>query len=376
MTDEVIREYFVGEFRGDFPDVPIAEGVDLEAIRQRDPDPMFVTLPIAEVGKVSSNGLLYDEPLVDSIVAQVNSKRPGGIFGHLKDEDRNTSFPLPAGLWVGAARIGQKAWGKSYIPPSAARDYVSNLKAVGGQLATSIYGRGKFERVRDGVRRMLSLDLESLDFAPPGRAALGLGATPHLTSEMSPQGATAAMEQEQEPIMADKAQVISELTVADIPATLREAIVAEASQQSGAQATIAELTNTNKAQGEVIAELKTTVETLRRERVLDVVDSTVAELTDWHVTTDEDKAKLKSLRDMLTKQIVTRLGDDFKVERVAELASAAFEDIKPIAELVRDALAGPAAIINGKPLAKGGIKPVEDTPENRQRAMDSMGIAI
>lgn len=367
MSDEIVREYTVSSFRGKVEDVPIAEGVDVEALRQLDNDPMFVTLPIAEIGAVSNNGTLYDDALIDSIAEQINTDRPGGIFGHLKEDERGTAFPIPEGLWVGARRIGQTLWAKSYIPPGAARDYVRNLKAVGGQIATSIYGRGKFEKVRDGVRRLTNFKLESLDFAPPSRAALGLGAVPHLTSEMS---------QEQEAEMPDKAQVISELTVADIPTVLRDAIVAEAAKQSGEQATIAELTNTVTAKDVVIAELTETVEEMRRQRVGAAIDAKVAELTDWNVTTDEGKAKVAKLRELLKGQIAMRLGSDFKAERVAEIAAAAWEDIKPIAETVRDALAGPGAIVHGRVAETGRVKPLEDTPENRQRAMAQMGIAV
>lgn len=363
---EIVQEYNVGKFRGNFPDVDIADGVDMAAIRMRDADPMFVTLPIAEIGAVSNNGLLYDESLVDSIAEQINAKRPGGIFGHLKEGDRSTSFPLPAGLWVGAKKVGATLWAKSYIPPSAARDYVQNLKDVGGEIATSIYGKGKFEKVRDGVKRLTSFDLESLDFAPPSRAALGFGAMPFVTAEM---------EQEQEAEMpVDKAQIISELTVDDIPAKLREAIVAETLQESETAQTISELTNTVKAKDEVIAELQTVVDEYRVAAINTAIDAKVAELTDWQVANDEGKEKLKTLRNMLRKQIALRMGDDQQAERVAEIADAAFEDIKPIAELVRDALAGPSAVVNGRVHNDNGRKPLEDTPEARQQARAAMGI--
>lgn len=175
----------------------------------------------------------------------------------------------------------------------------------------------------------------------------------------------------------DKAQVIAELTITDIPAPLRDAIVAEASKQSGQADQIAELTNKVTAKDAVIAELQSTVEEMRRARVLDAVDDRVVELTDWQVNDDEGKARLKKLRDLLTGQIVTRLGDDFKVERVAEIATAAWEDIKPIAEMVRDALAGPAAIVGGrKPHGMGGIPELKDTPENRQAELNRSGITV
>lgn len=365
---DTVQEYNVGRFRGNFPDVDIADGVDMEGIRKRDENAMFVTLPIAELGAISNNGLLYDEALVSSLEQQINTRRPGGIFGHLKEDERSTSFPLPSGLWVGAKRVGQTLWAKSYIPPSAARDYVQNLKDVGGEIATSIYGKGKFEKVRDGVRRLVDFNLESLDFAPPGRAALGMGAIPHVTAELT---------QESDDMTVDKAQVLAELTVNDIPATLREAIIAEASKQDETQETIAELTNTLTAKDAVIAELTSTVEEMRRERVNQAIDAKVAELTDWAVKDDSNKEKLAKLRALLSGQIVTRLGGDFKVERVAEIAAAAWEDIKPIAETIRDALAGPSAIVNGRVVEMNGALPkLEDTPENRDKAMSQMGISV
>lgn len=369
MTEEIVLEYHVSAFRGKPPEIDIADGVDMEGIQQRDANAMFVTLPIAEIGAISNNGLLYDEALVDSIAEQINTKRPGGIFGHLKEEDRSTSFPLPAGLWVGAARSEQTLWAKAYIPPSAARDYVQNLKAVGGQIATSIYGKGKFEKVRDGVRRLTNFKLESLDFAPPSRAALGLAATPHVTAEMN---------NEQEPIMADKAQVIAELTVTDIaaiPAAVRDAIVAEASKQDETQATIAELTSTVEAKEVVISEQNKLIESYRMERLTATIEGRVAELTDWQVTDDAGKEKLKKMRELLKGQILTRLGSDPQASRVAEMADAAWEDLKPIAEMLRDALSGPPAIVNGK-VRETGRKPLEDTPENRIRAAAAMGINI
>lgn len=175
--------------------------------------------------------------------------------------------------------------------------------------------------------------------------------------------------------MADKAQVIAELTLADIPATLRDAIVAEASKQDETQATIAELTSTVTAKDEVISELNKQVDAFRLERLTAAIDTRVAELTDWQVTDDAGKEKLKKMRDLLKSQILTRLGSDPKAERVAEMADAAWEDLKPIAEMMRDALSGPAAIVNGKVRETGRPK-LEDTPENRQRAAAEMGINI
>lgn len=380
MTDEIIREYTVGEFRGSFPDVPIEQGV-LDALKELEANPFYATLPIVpEVGAISNNGLLYDEELVSSIERQINENKPGGILGHLKDSERDTAFPLPSGMWLGAKREGNTLWGKAYVPSGPVREHIRTLMAVGGRIATSIYGRAKkFEKVRDGVKRAIDFKLESLDFAPPSRAALGYGAIPHVTSEME-------QDSEQEPIMADKAQVIAELTVADIPATLREQIVAEASKQSEDATVVAELTTQLSARDDRITVLETTVQEFRRREFVRVVEEKVAELTNWTVSdTEKDangktgKDKLAALRAMFKRAILEKVGAEQDVDSVAEMALQAWEEIKPIAEMMRDALAGPAAIVRGRVAAgaaNGAIPKLEDTPENRAQAAAAMGIAI
>jgi hypothetical protein len=200
---------------------------------------------------------------------------------------------------------------------------------------------------------------------------LGLGAIPHVTAEM---------DLEQEPIMADKAQVIAELTINEIPAHLREQIVAEASRQDETQTTIAELTNTVKAKDDRITVLETTVQEYQRREFTRVVDEKVAEMTNWPVSdTDKDangktgQDKLSALRAMYKRAILEKLGDELKAERIAEIADEAWEEIKPIAELMRDALAGPAAIVSGKVTERNTLV---DTPEARQAEIDRFGIQV
>jgi len=365
MTEEIIREYTVGRFRGDFPDVDIAPGVDMEALKELDAAPFFATLPIVpEVGAISENGLLYDEELVSSIEKQINENKPGGIFGHLKDEERNTSYPLPSGMWVGAKRIANTLWGKVYCPPGAGREHIRTLKALGGEIATSIYGKGKFEKVRDGVRRLTNFKLESLDFAPPTRAALGYGAIPYVTSEMN-----------METTMADKQAVIQELRDATVPP--------QRGWTPSDTATVSEMTSQLAARDDRITVLETTVQEFQRREFERAVDEKVAEMTDWPVgETAPDangktgKDKLAALRAMFRRAILEKMADDHTVEGIAEITAEAWEGIRPIAEIVRDALAGPAAVVNGRVQATGAVKSLVDTPEARNAAMASMGINI
>lgn len=354
MTKSTILQYTVGEFRGEFPDVPAAPGVDLEALRQLDADPVFVTLPvIPEIGKVSGNGLLYDEALAASIEEQINSKRPGGRFGHLSKEQADTAFPIPEGMWLGAKRDGSTLWAKAYIPPGAARDHIRRLKAVGGSIATSIWGKGDYEQVRAGVRRLTNFALESLDFAPPERAALGYRATPIITAEM-----------QEDPDM-NKEQLIAELTAADIPAALRQQIIAAAGD-GGQASQVAELRQRLTDSQTIISELQAQVGEFRRQQFDQALNQRIAELTNWPVTEQKDIDKLGALRRTIRARVVETLGNDRADDKVTAAIDAVWADVQPIAETIRDALAGPLAVVSGKVRSKRPT--LEDTPEARAKA--------
>lgn len=359
MTEEIFFEYHVSAFRGKPPEIDVADGVDLQGIHKRDPDAMFVTLPIAEVGAISANGLLYDEALVHSIVEQVNSKRPGGTFGHLKDDERGTSFPLPAGLWVGAKLIDGTAWAKSYIPPGAARDYVHNLKSVGGEIATSIYGRGERADApkgsADGVHRRVNFKLESLDFAPPSRAALGMGAIPHVTTEM---------EQEQEPNMT-KEELLQELLKTKVepqrgwtpvPATQPVAELTQIRETLGVDG------NANLVQ--LVQELRKQTETLTKAAIATRITELVSE-----------GVKLEGARGIVSELIKARNPQTVEEAEEAYQSVIEMQAVKEILTAALHSATGPAAIVNGRVRETSAPK-LEDTPETRQAEMNRMGIQI
>lgn len=359
----IIREVNIGQFRGNFPDVPIAAGVDLDALKETDASPFFVTLPIVpSVGAVSKNGLLYDDALVSSIEEQINSKRPGALFGHLKDSERDTAYPIPEGMWVGAKRVAETLWAKAYIPPGAAREHVKRLKAVGGAIATSIYGQGTSESAGKGVRRLIEFKLESLDFADPARAALGMGAQPHVTAEM---------ETEQESEM-DREQVIATLTARDLPAALRESIIAEHVQATGQQTRVSELAEQVKERDDRLRVLETSVAEYRRKETALAIDAKVAELTNWQTKDESATQTLASLRRMLKRLIVAEMSDSTTPDAIGEIAARVWADNQAVAESVRDALAGPSAIVGGK-LRSGSRPELTDTPEARAQAHAALG---
>lgn len=363
MSKQAIIEYTIGEFRGNFPDVPVAAGVDMDALRTNDPDPMFVVLPIVpQIGMTSRNGLLYDEALTQSIVQQINTKRPEAIFGHLKDDERSTSYPEPAAHWVGATIADGKAWAKAYVPPGPSRDRIRRLKATGGQIATSIYGKGAYEPTQTkGVRRLKDFDLESLDFAPPARAALANGAYPVITAETT----------QENPDM-NRDQIIAELTAGDIPAAIRDQIIAEHGQRNSQAATIAELQQQVSDRDALVTELQTTVAQFQRKAFETALDARIAELTNWQVRGEEAQKKLDAFRRTLRARVVSELGDSRDEEAVKETVQAVWEDLEPLAETLRDNLAGPAAVISSKLRSKR--RELDTSPEAVQAARSAWGI--
>jgi len=364
-ASEMVRDYIVGEFRGDFPAIDADARVDIGALTAGDETPFYLTLPVGRAGEVSNNGLLYDEELIAAI--QQNLVGRGGIMGHIKDEERATAFPIEDADWVGVQRQGDTLWGKAYIPPGEAREYIRRLKARGGQLATSIYGPyQKREPLKDGTYRIRGLRLESLDLAPADRAALKLGGAFAITAQM---------ESEEQPTMEandmDREQVIAELTVNDIPEALREQIVNEAQADADAGKRIAELEQQVTDKETLIGTLQTQLEAKRVAEFEATLDAKIAELVDWEVKGDDAQGKVDAFRRTVRTRILSELGEERTVETLTAKADEVWADMKPLAELIRDALDGPPARVASK--VRDSHK-IEDTPEKRREARASMGL--
>lgn len=138
----------------------------------------------------------------------------------------------------------------------------------------------------------------------------------------------------------NKDQVIAELTVGDIPTAIREQIVAEFRTQV-------------QDRDAMIAELQTTVAEFRRQQFDNAVNAKVVELTAWNVTGDAARTKLEAFRRTLRSRLVTELAPSASsgaalVAELAEAAETVWADLQPLAETVRDALAGPPALVGGK----------------------------
>jgi len=193
-------------FKGPVPDVPIAPGVDYDALIAMtcpdcggkgcvncdgtgsvpDPKPLFVVRPLGKLNAVSDNNLKYDQPLLDNIREQVITKKPAGRQGHVSEANSSWEFPDDVAIWVGAAQHGDTLFGKAFVYRNTPfHEMVIRRKAAGSTLSNSIWGKGQFGGNADGTKNLRGLNLEVIDFAPMERAALeALGGQFETTSEM------------------------------------------------------------------------------------------------------------------------------------------------------------------------------------------------
>lgn len=354
-----IREFLLTGFKGAYPDVPTYPDVDISLLTDGDEKPFFITLAIAEIGRVSENGLLYDRELVNQIAEQLRGL--GGIRGHIPEGEEATAFPIDAVDWVGHVLDGSgKLWAKAYVPPGETREQIRRLKARGGQLGTSIYGVGERQMVdkEKGIWKLSVFSLQSVDLAPASRASLKLGGEFAITAEMERE-ADAGENAMTEPIM----------QLADVPPAIREQIIEEANLQAdvariremrealaSSQSRISELETTLQDRETRLAELEQ-VASSRAEQIRELqetqftaeLEQRIAALTDWQVADDTARSKLEKIRQLLRQSTLTELQGKRDSGAVESALQSAFEEHRLILETVRDALSGPSVAIAPRP---------------------------
>jgi hypothetical protein len=392
---EQIIETQLHTLKGEYPTVDTYPHVNTELLYEGDDAPFHVTLPILEVGRVSLNGLLYDEELVSSIETQLQ-KGADGIGGHISDDKLATSYPVAEVYWIGHKREGNVTWAKGYIPPSERRNDIRRKKANNGTVGTSIFGNAVREAATvpgKKAYRAKDFELDTLDLAPGKRASLRMNRGFTITKEME-------NSDQEEAIMPelDKKQVISELTVGEIPTHLREQIIQEAKVQADAArvseltSRISELENEVKEMADyksIVAEIRGTIgkdtdtvqivteyhnmatklaeilgmphtsiairveemhmqmAEMTKVKFESEVDAKVAELTNWQVVSPDNQARVAEFRKTVRKAIVREMGG--KHEKLAEVVQQVWEsDFKGLAELMVSTLGGPSAIIGGQ----------------------------
>ncbi len=422
-TLQQIHEYMlVTQFGGGIPcpTVPTLPVVDVDALTAGDDDPFFVTLQISEVGRVSNNSVIYDDELVSIIE---NTIREGGVqalMGHLPESEISTAFPHSdnsstplAGFWVGVTRVGEILWGKAYVPPGNVRTYIRQLKATGGKLGVSFFGKAYVEEQDDGTRRLQNFVLDTLDFAPHNRASLQLAGDFEVTTEIQTENK-------------DEEGDVPEITINDVPQQIREQIRQEALRETQAtenaqrvqeleiqvqtqEETISEMREHGRVVTEIhaflgedadivsvvremyetmtrlaeilggdvnittrVEEYHRNIQEMEQERFQHAVTSAVAEFTkDWVVTTDTARSKVESFKTDFEKSVLAEMGDNRDQSKVAEVAQQVWDNGKQvIAESVRDSLMGPGAFVGGQ----GGQTPAWQPASDGDTARAKLGL--
>lgn len=322
-----VSEIRHADFKGDFPEVPTYDHVDTELLYQGDEKPFHVVLPIARVGETSANGMVYDDKLVKEIEDQLPGL--GGIRGHNFNPNE---FPVEDHDVIGHKRVEDTLWAKIYIPPGEKREETRRRKARGGRVATSIFGpMGKRESLKGGKWTVRGLKLESLDFGPVTRTALNLnGGEFAVVSELTD-------EDDKENDM-DREQVIAELTVDDLPESLRKQIVAEYQHQQDAEGVVAELRSEISDKDNVIAELQKKVNGFEEMRFTQALDGMIAEMVN-----------VELLRPIVRRAVVAELEE--RTEDAAKAALTAYLETEEYTQLAKAMVAemtGPGAFVGAQ----------------------------
>jgi len=389
MPDRVtIAETQLQPLKGAFPDVPTYPHVDTDLLYQGDEaNPFHVILPIAEIGRVSANGLEYDEELVSAIAEQMSSGA-GGIRGHIPDEQLSTAYPVDDVHWIGHKMVGSTLWAKGYIPPGPTREDIRMKKARGGNIATSIFGDAVKELDQKGGRKTWKarqFQLEQIDLAPTKRAALknrrGFVITREMEGEEMPdvRDITSIAEvpvaiREQiikESDLAKKAERVSELEtkVAELETKVAEQaqwkqIVMEIRTTIGKDtdtaAAVAEYHSVGTKLAEMLGvdfsnvtitvqEMHEAVKEFKRKEFEGAVDTKIAEFTNWNASTDPNKAKVANFRKTFRRAVLTELGSERAADKIAEVATKLWgEEFELLGKSVVAELGGPSAFVPGR----------------------------
>lgn len=160
-----IHAMITGEMKPE--DIPLAPGVDVNALKAGDSEPMEVVVEIP-AGK-SKRGWNYKPQALQKIVGEVMSQGLPGFLGHQKAEDVDTQFPQPVTHWVGGLWKDGKAFFRGVVDKSAPdlKRWIKSkvIKTV------SIFGIPKLQQSTGEIEVVDYMPL-SIDWTPLGRAGM------------------------------------------------------------------------------------------------------------------------------------------------------------------------------------------------------------
>lgn len=123
-------------------DIPIAQGVNVEALKKGDSDPLEVVVEIP--ASKSTRGWNYKANSLKDIVDAVNTNTLNGFLGHQKPEDIGSQFLPPVTHWIGARMEGENAYFRGVVD-AAATDLKRWIRS-GRIKQVSIFGQPKLQR--------------------------------------------------------------------------------------------------------------------------------------------------------------------------------------------------------------------------------------
>lgn len=148
-------------------DIPLASGVDLEAIKAGDEDPLEVVVEVP-AGK-STRGWDYTPESLKAIVDHVNKDTLSGFLGHQKPEEVANKFDPPVTHWVGARMEGTRAYFRGIVD-AAAKDLKRWIRS-GRIKQVSIFGMPKLQTVA-GETKVVDYKPLSIDWTPLDRSGM------------------------------------------------------------------------------------------------------------------------------------------------------------------------------------------------------------
>lgn len=175
----------IGEQKGQYTsispaDITPAQGVDVEALRAADPDPLEVVVSIP--ASKSKRGWNYTKESLGEIVDYVNQHTLSGFLGHQKAEEVSNEFPTPATHWIGAKMEGEIALIRGII--DASQENLKRWLRTGRIKEVSIFGYPELEKDAQGEINVVGYKPLSIDWTPLHRPGM---ATEIVAMEMETQ---------------------------------------------------------------------------------------------------------------------------------------------------------------------------------------------
>lgn len=150
--------------------VPVANGVNLETLKEGDSDPLEVIVEIPATK--SKRGWNYKPEALKDIVNYVNTETLNGYLGHQKSENVDTEFPDIQTHWIGGKwdESSNNAYFRGLIDKDATKlkRWIKNKRIK----QVSIFGMPKLSKDSKGNVDVIGYKPLSIDWTPLNRAGM------------------------------------------------------------------------------------------------------------------------------------------------------------------------------------------------------------